>query len=446
MPTLELPVVDAVDPLDVLMADEPAPLADEAKADPVTAEPPIVDVPQAPGTTPCQNDPVPVDEYFSRECSAEEHFRWKMRQASDAVASAALSRLHAENAHKLAKKEFELAVMKLNEIANRGPEHLPLFDDAESSQPENLSDFGSSGREVNDAAEHAGDGRGRICSPHQPAADSSAPHHASDSTTDPNAWRAAYLEVLNLPPALADRLAEAGIATVGQLEDKRAEGDMPGAGLRSIKGIGKAKVTLIEDAVLAWLSANRDAAVLREASFKEAFHEMIAEGREIPANGQLLAEHEQQSPQAPATDDPARESDPIKAAHALANAGEDITADEDLPSISDGTSQSELRKRAAEIMTLRAPDGVADFLRASLDLGAFQSGRDHFNAGDDLTDCPYTPGDAQDSWLKGWLYQNGMGKGATDMKDDEAKVATKPKRKPRAKKPAAIESEATNVN
>lgn len=76
----------------------------------------------------------------------------------------------------------------------------------------------------------------------------------SVATATPDAWRLASLDVLGLPPKLAELLAENSVETIGQLEDLRAAPK----GLRGVKGIGPAKVDLIEDAVIKWLSENRD--------------------------------------------------------------------------------------------------------------------------------------------------------------------------------------------
>ena len=70
------------------------------------------------------------------------------------------------------------------------------------------------------------------------------------------AWRSAPLGELGLTAKLAEKLEEAGVETIGNLEDLRAaiaehKAEWP-------KGIGPGKVTLIEDAQLDWLQANRD--------------------------------------------------------------------------------------------------------------------------------------------------------------------------------------------
>lgn len=92
----------------------------------------------------------------------------------------------------------------------------------------------------------------------KPAAEPAASEPAAPSASPPSDnWRAVSIDTLGLPSALAEKLAEAGVENIGQLEDVRA-----GAGLTSLTGIGRAKADKIEDAVLDWLGKNRDAAVL----------------------------------------------------------------------------------------------------------------------------------------------------------------------------------------
>jgi hypothetical protein len=78
----------------------------------------------------------------------------------------------------------------------------------------------------------------------------------TEQEVDPDAWRGAQLNELFLPEKIFEKLSSAGIETIGQLEDLRAQvadgkADWP-------KGIGPSKVTAIEDSVLSWLSDHRD--------------------------------------------------------------------------------------------------------------------------------------------------------------------------------------------
>lgn len=59
---------------------------------------------------------------------------------------------------------------------------------------------------------------------------------------------------------------------LGQLEAARASGE-----LRAMKGVGEATYQAIEDAILVWLSKNRDAAVLADAARPKTIHEWAAE-------------------------------------------------------------------------------------------------------------------------------------------------------------------------
>lgn len=74
------------------------------------------------------------------------------------------------------------------------------------------------------------------------------------ATQPDNSWRnAPVADALSLTAKQLERLEEAGVRTIGQLEDLRG-----GDGLGSIHGFGQATVDKIEDQVLEWLSENRD--------------------------------------------------------------------------------------------------------------------------------------------------------------------------------------------
>lgn len=68
------------------------------------------------------------------------------------------------------------------------------------------------------------------------------------------AWRDALIaESLGLTTKQLERLADAGVTTIGELEDLRG-----GDGLTSVEGIGQATADKIEEQVLEWLEENRD--------------------------------------------------------------------------------------------------------------------------------------------------------------------------------------------
>lgn len=133
---------------------------------------------------------------------------------------------NAKERAKDAKKLYESAVLKLRKAVRDGNKPMPLFD-----------------------------------APKEPEKPAVIPTGA-DAAADPNSWRNCTISELNLPGTLDEKLAENGIETIGQLEDKRAAW----GGLKSIKGIGQAKVDVIESAVIDWLTLNRDSAALAAAA------------------------------------------------------------------------------------------------------------------------------------------------------------------------------------
>lgn len=81
---------------------------------------------------------------------------------------------------------------------------------------------------------------------------------ASESAGDPDAQYdallASPLDALKLPAGIVAKLTEAGVATVGDLEQLRE--DIMFDRKSWPRGIGPAKVDVIEDAVIDWLAAN----------------------------------------------------------------------------------------------------------------------------------------------------------------------------------------------
>lgn len=88
------------------------------------------------------------------------------------------------------------------------------------------------------------------------------PNDGEGEYTAPEAWQWASLSSLQgLSEHEQALLVDAGIETLGQLEDLRA-----GAGLQSIKGIGEATASKIEEAMLQWLTEHRDQAAFCQAA------------------------------------------------------------------------------------------------------------------------------------------------------------------------------------
>jgi hypothetical protein len=73
--------------------------------------------------------------------------------------------------------------------------------------------------------------------------------------SDSDAWRFAPISDLDLGESLTNKLLENGIETLGELEDLRAK--IADRKAEWPKGIGEAKITKIEDAVITWLENNQ---------------------------------------------------------------------------------------------------------------------------------------------------------------------------------------------
>ena len=265
---------------------------------------------------------------------------WKLRirEISDELAEAALERLEAESRYKAAKNREKAIVEQLSEVMKEGPRVMPLFD----RQP----DQQSSVHGVAVAESVAPDA--------QTWAESTQPVVIEPLTDD--AWRSVRLSELRLKPKLQERLEEAGVDTIGRLEDLRAE--ISQGREKWPKGIGKAKITEIEDAVIAWLSKNRDAQVLADA--------------QAQVHAQAQAETIQDESAEPLANVEEAEFDPCARAVEL----------DDLANPADLTN-----------LDPKHPDGA----------GYWQSGVDAYNQDAKVSECPYVAGPEADDWIRGWL-------------------------------------------
>lgn len=259
---------------------------------------------------------------------AQAAWKQRIRAISDELAEAALERLEAESRFKAAKNREKAIVEQLSEVMKEGPRVMPLFD----RQPEHPEQ-----QPGQDAAESAPDA--------QTWAESGGPVVIEPLTDD--AWRSVHLSELNLKPKLQERLEEAGIETIGRLEDLRAE--ISHGREKWPKGIGKAKITEIEDAVIAWLSKNRDAQVLADAQANSQAQVQVETGQ-----------------------DGESEFDPCARA----------------VEIDDLANQADLTN-----LDPKHPDGA----------GYWQSGVDAYNQDAQVSECPYVAGPEADDWIRGWL-------------------------------------------
>lgn len=191
---------------------------------------------------------------------------------------------------------------------------------------------------------------------------------ANGDDVSQDAWRTVSIDDLSLPFSITAKLIEDSISTLGQLEDLR--GEISQRRQKWPKGIGLAKITLIEDAVVKWLTKNRD----REA-FAGVSQSAVTQDA---ANAEVTVKHPAQSHDAPP-------------AAVFQGEWEDLTADQ---------QQSFIIARAGEIN-----DGTPSCLDRKHPSGdsfwatGYRDGENNEN----LFDCIYVPGIEQDDWIRGYL-------------------------------------------
>lgn len=204
-------------------------------------------------------------------------------------------------------------------------------------------------------------------------------------TSSPDAWKSVPVSALiefGVSKKTVEFLSEQhGVTTMGKLEAARA--DTMNRGLLQFKGIGRAKADKIEEAILAWLTENRDSAVLNSATTATT----------ATAGSTAETARVDEAPSAVTStppDTPLAESAPASPAEPTA----DVTP-------------KSLRARAKE---LRNANVKFPFAPALDDQGFWESGRAAFEAGTKLTECAWTAGEKQDDWLRGWMAAEELSK------------------------------------
>lgn len=202
--------------------------------------------------------PVIIDEAAER-AEAERIFKGQVEAANQRHSQASLARFNLEQELKRAKTREKSALEDLSDILDAGPNYY---------------------RPMRTSAVTTGSTTPTTTAPAFPSHDPLPPPDAEHNPTSPQAgepqanaptttavtveqrdWQSADIDELGLPPKLAERLREAGCPTIGKLEALRGSFD----GLMSISGIGRGKADQIEEALLGWLSKNRDASTLSAA-------------------------------------------------------------------------------------------------------------------------------------------------------------------------------------
>lgn len=293
-------------------ADLPAATEEVAAVETPTPAAEETSVPSLPLTPP----PAPVTDYERKRVEATAEY-----------VEASIERAKLEVALKAAKKDEKDALERVSKLIDDGP--LPLFDrPIKTISPE--------------AAAPATETAGNQAAEAEPTA----------PAVDPDAWKAAPIADLitcGLKEHIVTKLAEAGIDTIGRLESLRA--DISNGREKWPKGIGEAKITAIEDAVVGWLTSNRDRQVFAHAAGSDIALPTAEQWQAMP-------HHEQCE---------------------FLNAKAKTLDNEDL-------SQLDLRDTDNETI--------------------WDEGREAKIDGDQPVNCPYAPGEEADAWLIGWLWQS----------------------------------------
>lgn len=344
MQSSDQPAADPFAGLDDPMADDAGASADEASP------------PDAPPDAPPAVDPSPTPTAAEKQRT---RYACQIHEAEQRLVDASMRYYRLRDDTKAAKKQMEAAAEELQELRDNPVDmQMPLFDGDAAAATLHTGAACAGASVGNDGS--AADGH---------AADS----NAAPASRDPDVWRRASISELGLPPKMTEALIEAGIATIGALEDRRATPK----GLRSVPGIGPAKVDRITDAAVGWLSIHRDQHALSEAAGSNAAASVSEGDVDAAAN--------------PA--DNAVESD-ASDAPASSHTGAD-----DNRAANPADDRGDIAARAAAINT-----GKENCLTAALqDERFWDSGYEACERGDAMLDCPLVAGPEQDDWLRGWL-------------------------------------------
>jgi uncharacterized phage infection (PIP) family protein YhgE len=208
----------------------------------VVGMPPVVPEPATPPATP---NPIleRLQEKLYAELDAETDWQRHVDEDTKAFTELAIEHKKADDHAKELKKSMQEALKNLQSTIDSGPQKpLPLLD-----------------RPSRDKV--------AVTLEAHLAASPAATATAETTATESEAWKAAAIGELNLGDSLTEKLIENGIATLGQLEALRA--DIAEHRAKWPKGIGEAKITKIEDAVIDWLTKHRDAGIFQAAETEE---------------------------------------------------------------------------------------------------------------------------------------------------------------------------------
>lgn len=227
------------------------------------------------------------------------------------------------------------------------------------------------------------------------------------------------LQAFGLSNATASRLIEFGYDTIGRLERLRAE--ISQGKEKWPKGIGQAKITAIEDAVLAWLSKYRDSEILEAASAGANPAQPTAEV--VPAVVAAV-EPEVQAAEDAILDESARKSQSEEAARELGKPKKarrstkepvETVPPKNPPPHQQGSRAAEWDAKTDEeresflvgrIASLVASPTVENYEGDFLSI--FEDGKRARGNGLNFTEVTWIPGAHQDAWLSGWAVADAI--------------------------------------
>lgn len=215
---------------------------------------------------------------------------------------------------------------------------------------------------------------------------------AAESTAgDPNAWAEASVVTLNLKESLVNRLNEHDVWTIGQLEKLRENISMGRA--EWPKGIGKAKITEIEDAITNYLMKTRDREVF-EALKKpaEVAGDPIVDDS-IPVKIELPNDPEPLSSILSPDGDKGVEPPYFLPNRPTASQWQSMTDDEE---------NQYLEARASDIF--RIAKEYPEVLKPLIPTGGyFDRGKESHGGGEPIAWCELPSSPAQDDYIRGWV-------------------------------------------
>lgn len=309
---------------------------------------------------------------------ARQQWEESVASAKESLVEITLELADLKGKAKSAKEEFDDAIERLSDLLSRNPDYNPSASLMNTRPVAEAPAVTSPASESPTLAENGEADR--------PTAEAAAAHLGQSPPTD---WRSTPITCLtSLTPKLIERLEEAGLTTMGKLEDRRAEIALSNGGEKWPKGIGEVKITAIEDAVIDWLTENRDKAVFQDLASGKAREEQAEEQVQSVEGEQV-----EQTAEQPADEQPVAEEAPAEFTTTT-----DAANPPSPPFSATPDEVAAMIRRAADLNT-----GESGCLESKYLDAVWTEGYEAFQAHKGFPNCEYRPSQAQDDWLRGWM-------------------------------------------